>query len=111
VKTKIFLVICLTFFITGCDLFKNDKLPIEMVAFNNLTNEEQNKIPVSPKDSVVNEVTVSEELGQKLGGKFIGKMIYTVTFNHTEGDSLGKLVVYIAKDKETVIGKGYEIKK
>jgi hypothetical protein len=111
VKAKISIVICLTFLITGCNLFKNDKLPIEMIAFNYLTNEEQNKIPVSPKDSVVKEITVREELGQKLGKKLIGKTIYTVTFNHTEDDSSGKLVVYIAKDKKTVIGKGYEKKK
>jgi hypothetical protein len=111
VKTKIFIVICLTFLITGCNLFKNEKLPIEMVAFNNLTSEEQNKIPVTPKDSIVKEITVSEKLGQKLGGKLIGKSIYSVTFNHTEDDSSGKLVVYIAKDKETVIGKGFEKKK
>ncbi|MED1862366.1 hypothetical protein P4V41_02670 [Fictibacillus nanhaiensis] len=110
-KTKVFIVICLAFLITGCNLFKNDKLPIEMIAFNYLTNEEQKKIPVSPKDSVVKEITVSEELGQKLDKKLIGKTIYTVTFNHTEDDSSGKLVVYIAKDKKTVIGKGYERKK
>lgn len=111
-KTYISLVmICLIFLISGCNLFDNDKLPIEMVAFNSLTKEEQNKIPVTPKDSVVSDVTVSEELGKQLGGKLIGKTIYAVTFNNTEDNSLGNLVVYVGKDKETIIGKGYEKKK
>lgn len=92
-RTKIFIFICLIFLITGCDLFKSDMLQIEMIAFNKLTKEEQNKIPVTPKDSVVKEITVNEELGKKLGGNFISKTIYTVTFNHTEENSSGKLVV------------------
>jgi hypothetical protein len=66
VRTKISIVICLIFLITGCDLFKSDKLQIEMIAFNKLTKEEQNKIPVTPKDSVVKEITVNEELGKKI---------------------------------------------
>ena len=94
--------------LTGCNLFINEKMPIQMIAFNSLTKEEENKIPVSPKDSVVNKVTVSEELGKQLGDKFTGHIIYTVTFNNTEDASNGRLVVYINKDRKTIIGKGYE---
>ncbi|MGR3764077.1 hypothetical protein [Rossellomorea sp. NS-SX7] len=103
-------MICLLGILTGCNLFKNEQLPIELIAFNSLTREEEDKIPVSPKDSVVAKVTVSEQLGKQLGDKFTGKTIYTVTFNSTEDASNGRLVVYINKDKETVIGKGYEKK-
>lgn len=81
-----------------------------MTAFNSLTREEENKIPVSPKDSDVEKVTVSEQLGKQLGDKFIGKTIYTVTFNNIEDETNGRLVVYINNVKETVISKGYEKK-
>lgn len=110
VRTYIFLVIGIIF-ISGCNLFEPDKLSLEMVAFNSLTKEEQDKIPVSPKDSVVDEVMVSEELAEIFGDKFIGKSIYSVTFNNTEDKTNGRLVVYINKDKENVIGKGYEQKR
>ena len=82
-----------------------------MVAFNSLTREEQNKIPVSPKDSVVDKVTVDEEMGKQVGDEFIGKTIYTVTFRGTEDETNGRLVVYLHKDRDTVIGKGYEKRK
>ncbi len=82
-----------------------------MVAFNSLTNEERKKIPVSPKDSIVDNVIVNEELGEQIGVKYIGKTVYAVTFNNNEDNNNGRLVVYISKNKETVIGKGYEKKK
>ncbi len=67
-----------------------------------------NKIPVSPKDSIVGKVVVNEELANQIGDTYIGETVYVVTFNHTEDNNNGKLVVYISKNKGTVIGKGYE---
>lgn len=32
-----------------------------MIAFNGLTDEEQDLIPVSPKDSIVEKITVNNE--------------------------------------------------
>ncbi|MCF6137779.1 hypothetical protein [Pseudalkalibacillus berkeleyi] len=106
-----FILIGSIFLMGGCNLYQSNNIPIEMVAFNSLTKEEVNKIPVSPKDSVVNEVIVSEDLGKQIGDKFIGKTIYSVTFNNTEDDTNGRLIVYVSNDKETVIGKGYENRK
>ncbi|MCM3409198.1 hypothetical protein [Metabacillus litoralis] len=104
------LLACISMFISGCNFFKGDKLPIEMVAFNSLTKEEQDKIPVSPKDSSVKKVTVNDELSEQLGNNLIDKRLYAVIFNGTETDSLGKLIVYVDLNKETVVGKGYEKK-
>ncbi|MFD2212094.1 hypothetical protein [Metabacillus endolithicus] len=96
--------------ISGCNFFQGDNIPIELVAFNSLTKEEQDKILVSPKDSSVKKVTVNDELSEQLGNNLIGKRLYAVIFNGTETDSVGKLIVYVDLNKETVVGKGYEKK-
>lgn len=99
ISISILLLLIIT--LTGCNLFdsKND-LPIEMVAFNSLTNAEKDLIPVSPKDSVVKKVSVIDNK------PLIGE-VYAVTFNNTETDSSGKLTVFIDLDKKTVVGKGF----
>jgi hypothetical protein len=79
-----------------------------MIAFNSLTKEEQNKIPVSPKDSEVKKITVNDDLGDLIGDEFVGKKLYSVIFKHTETESLGNLKVYVELDKKTVVGSGYE---
>ncbi|UPG66240.1 hypothetical protein [Metabacillus endolithicus] len=104
------LLACLSMFISGCNFLQGDKLPIEMVAFNSLTKEEKDKILVSPKDSSVKKVTVNDELSEQFGNNLIGKRLYAVIFNGTETDSVGKLIVYVDLNKETVVGKGYEKK-
>lgn len=112
-KMRTWLIITLLLFpyiLTGCNVIQNEKLPIEMVAFNSLTREEQKKIPVSPKDSVVDKVTVDEELAKQVGNEFAGETIHRVTFKGTEDEMNGRLVVYLHKDRDTVIGKGYEKK-
>ncbi|RIW26567.1 hypothetical protein D3H55_23565 [Bacillus salacetis] len=100
------LMLLLTFLIAGCN--NSNELPIEMAAYNSLTEEEAQLIPVSPKDAVVEKVLADEELGEKIGKEFIGQSIYTVTFNHTENEQNGRLIVYLEKDKKTIIGKGFE---
>ncbi|MBW3112628.1 hypothetical protein KYJ26_12355 [Bacillus sp. MCCB 382] len=86
------------------------QLPIEMVAFNSLSQEKADQIPVTPKDSEVWEVKVDKALGKHIGEEWIGQSIYKVAFNHTENGSIGRLVVYIGRDQKTVIGTGYEKK-
>ncbi|MCA1060178.1 hypothetical protein LCL96_14665 [Rossellomorea aquimaris] len=101
-------ILIYTFFVLMSGCYR--QLSIEMVAFNHLSQEEKTKIPVSPKDSDVEEVTVGKGLGKHIGEKWIGRSIYKVAFNGTEDESLGRLVVYIDKDQKTVIGKEYERK-
>lgn len=83
-------------------------IPIEMVAFNSLTDAEQNKIIVSPKDSTVEKMIFDEELSNIIKKSYDKKKVYAVTFNHTATDNAGDLVVYVDLDKETVVGKGFK---
>jgi hypothetical protein len=106
----LFLTVFITISISGCNLLEVEEslTGIEMIAFNSLTNAEQDKIPVSPMDSVVQKITVNDDLGSRIGDEFVGKKLYSVTFNHTETESLGNLIVYVGLDKKTVVGNGYE---
>ncbi|WP_053366513.1 hypothetical protein [Bacillus sp. FJAT-27245] len=102
------MIIVLLSTMVGCNLIKpKGKLPIEMIAFNSLTEEEQDLIPVSPKDSIVEKITVSDENKSYIDKAYDKTQVYSVTFNHTETDSLGKLTVFVDLDKETVVGKGF----
>lgn len=105
---SISILFLLTITLIGCNLFdsKND-LPMEMVAFNSLTNEEQDLIPVSPKDSVVEKVTVNSENKPLIDKDYDKGEVYSVTFNNTETDSSGILTVLVDLDKKTVVGKGF----
>ncbi|WP_239619280.1 hypothetical protein [Cohnella mopanensis] len=99
----ILLLIAVT--LTGCHVFDSNKdLPIEMVAFNSLTDEEQDLIPVSPKDSIVKKVTVNDEIKSVIDKNYNKDEVYCVTFNNTETNASGNLVVFIDLDKKTVIG-------
>jgi hypothetical protein len=109
---KHFILFLLAFFAFtgGCGIIKKDDIPIEMNAFNHLSDREQQRIPVSPKDSIVTEIIVNEDLSESIGGEFLHKKLYAVTFNHSETDTAGDLIVYVALDKKTVVGKGNEQK-
>ncbi|WP_223702227.1 hypothetical protein [Sutcliffiella deserti] len=98
--------VCVLFlFILANSFYEETKMPIEMIAFNELTSEERERILVSPKDSSVRELTVSEELGKQLGANLVGKKLYMVTFNHTETVTSGNLIVYVDMENEEVVGK------
>jgi hypothetical protein len=103
-------IVFFTISISGCNLLEVEEslTGIEIIAFNSLTNAEQDKIPVSPMDSEVRKIIVNDDLGNRIGDEFVGKNLYSVTFNHTEKESLGNLIVYVDLDKETVVGKGYK---
>ena len=85
----------------------NGNLSIEMIAFNSLTKEEQDLIPVSPKDSIVEKITVSNEIKYYIDNDYDRDQVYSVTFNNTESNSSGELTVFVSLDKETVVGKGF----
>lgn len=94
--------------LTGCgvwDLKSNTAL--EMVAFNSLTDEEKDLIPVSPKDSKVEKVAVSQENISMIDEDYEKDEVYSVTFNNTESLTSGNLVVFLDLNKETVVGKGF----
>lgn len=86
---------------------KENKLSIEMVAFNSLTNEENTLIQVSPKDSIVKQIPLSDELKGSLDSNYTENQVYSVTFNNTETGTTGNLVVFVGLDKKTVLGKGF----
>ncbi|MGE8077443.1 hypothetical protein [Peribacillus loiseleuriae] len=91
-----------------CNLIPSkNNLSIEMIAFNGLTDEEQDLIPVSPKDSSVEKITVNNENISLIDKDYDKDQVYSVTFNNTETDSSGKLTVFVDLDKEAVVGKGF----
>ncbi|WP_252504025.1 hypothetical protein [Sporosarcina sp. Marseille-Q4943] len=108
---KKFLVITFVtlLFLSGCNTSRaNDSsIPIELAAFNSLTNEEKALIPASPKDSVVKKIAVNDEIKHLIDKDYDKDEIYSITFNNTETESLGKLIVFVDLDKETVVGKGF----
>ena len=109
--TFILILIFISITITGCNLFESkNNLPIEMVAFNSLTDEEKDLIPVSPKDSEVMKVPVNDEIESYIHKDYGKEKVYSVTFNNSETDSSGKLVVFVDLDKKTIVGKGFDSK-
>jgi hypothetical protein len=87
-----------------------NQMPIEMVAFNSLTDEESALIPVSPKDSIVKQVPVNDDIKASIDLNYDKDQVYSVTFNNTETDTTENLVVYVGLDKKTVLGKGFTSK-
>lgn len=104
------LLIFLGIFILGEFSEEERKPSAEMVAFNSLLQDEQ-RLMISPKDSTVQVVVVEEKLSEELGGEYLGKKLYAVTFQHTETTDSGNLIVYLDEEKENVVGKGFEEKR
>ncbi|WP_026560909.1 hypothetical protein [Bacillus sp. J37] len=98
------LFISLSIILLGCQSKEN--VSIEMVAFNSLTDEEQDLIPVSPKDSIVKKVTVSGDIETFIDDNYQKDEVYSVSFNHSQMNSSESLVVFVDLDKKTVVGKG-----
>ncbi|PMC33914.1 hypothetical protein CJ195_26210 [Bacillus sp. UMB0899] len=105
------ILLLLTITLTGCHLFdsKSD-LPIEMVAFNSLTSEELELIPVSPKDSTVKKIAIDHENKPLINREYNKDEVYCVTFHNTETDTSGTLTVFVDIDKKNVVGKGFTSK-
>ncbi|MBU8908276.1 hypothetical protein [Desertibacillus haloalkaliphilus] len=101
----IFMVIGIVSFYSA---FKTEnQMPIEMVAFNSLTDEESALIQVSSKDSIVKQVPVNDDLQESIDMNYDKDQVYAVTFNNTATDTTGNLVVYVSLDKKAVLGKGF----
>ncbi|WP_299094719.1 hypothetical protein [uncultured Metabacillus sp.] len=108
-----FVPMTILLFITlmGCNLVPSEnKLSIEMIAFNSLTDEEQDLVPVSPKDSIVEKISVNNENKSLIDKGYDKDQVYSVTFNNTQTDSSGTLIVFVDLDKKTVVGKGFTSK-
>ena len=102
-KKFVFIPISILLFIAllGCNAIPSkSNLSIEMIAFNSLTDEEQDLIPVSPKDSIVEKITVHDENKSLIDKDYDKDQVYAVTFNHTETDSSGKLTIFVDLDKK-----------
>ncbi|MEC1372935.1 hypothetical protein P9D39_01145 [Heyndrickxia oleronia] len=105
------ILIVLSTTLMGCNLIQpKDSVSIELIAFNSLTDEEKDLIPASPKDSIVEKVTVNDENKSFIDKNYDKDQVYAVTFNNTETNSSGKLTVFVDLDKETVVGKGFTSK-
>lgn len=106
---KIVFLPLLFLIISGCNPPSSEnKLTIEMVAFNSLSEEEQSLIPVSPKDSVIKKETVSNEMKSLIDHNYSEEQVYSVAFNDTATNTTGNLMVYVAVDKQTIVGKGFQ---
>lgn len=102
------LLVFLYISLTGCGVLESKRnVPLEMVAYNSLSDEEKDLIPVSPKDSSVKKVAVSQEIRSMIDEDYDKDEVYSVIINNTESDTTGNLVVFLDLDKETVVGKGF----
>ncbi|MFS0656834.1 hypothetical protein [Bacillus sp. 179-C3.3 HS] len=107
-KRLVLFLITIVFSISGCSSFKGeDKSTKEMIAYQSLTTDEQKLIEVSPKDSKVEKVKVTNEMKEKLESSYRGESVYSVIFNDTNTKEHGELVVYLDEDGKSVVGKGY----
>ena len=105
------ILIVLSASLMGCNLIPpKDSISIELIAFNSLTDEEKDLIPASPKDSIVEKITVTNENKSFIDKNYDKDQVYAVTFNNTETDSTGRLTIFVDLDKETVVGKGFTSK-
>lgn len=106
------LAILFTLMLSGCNLLASEKyeVPIELVAFGQLTDAERERMVASPKDSVVEKVTVIGDMAAFLDKNLIGSEVYAVTFRRTATVDTGNITVYIALDKQTALGKGFSSK-
>ncbi|MNU51370.1 hypothetical protein D3C71_403630 [compost metagenome] len=102
-------VLMTAIWIGGCTGYSsnNREIPLELTAFNSLSDQEQDRIPVSPKDSVVVKVRVHEELAVLIGEQFNGKEVYSITFKHTGIGSSKDIQVNVDLDKHTILGKEF----
>ncbi|SET64290.1 hypothetical protein SAMN05216389_11841 [Oceanobacillus limi] len=85
-----------------------NQMPIEMVAFNNLTDEESALIPVSPKDSTVKKVLVNDDIKASIDINYDKDQVYSVTFNNTKTDTNGNLVVFVDLNKKSSRKRVYQ---
>lgn len=75
------MLIFLSIALFGCNLFDSkNHLPIEMVAFNSLTDKEKDMIAVSPKDSIVGKVTVNGDVKSLIDNNYDKDKVYSDTF-------------------------------
>ncbi|WP_096155316.1 MULTISPECIES: hypothetical protein [Bacillus] len=103
---KVPVIIFLLLSLTACDFLNSHPLSLEMVAYNSLTDEETARIPVSPKDARVELIEVNDKINEYLNPEYENNKVYSITFKHTETELTGNLIVFIALDKKTVVGKG-----
>ncbi|QTD42127.1 hypothetical protein [Sporosarcina sp. Te-1] len=101
------LLILTVSFLPGCQSAETQSdVLIEMLAFSSLTEEEQQLIPASPKDSTVRKVMITEEIQPFIEKSYDQDEIYSVTFHNTESNTDGDLTVFVDLEKRTVVGKG-----
>ena len=89
----ILLLLLLALNMTGCSLFESENdIPIEMVAFSSLTDEEKVLIIASPKDSIVKKVSVNGEIKSVMDKYYNKDEVYSITIHHTATNSSGNLM-------------------
>ena len=102
--------ILLSLSLSGCNIFDSKQsLSIEMVAFNSLTDVEKDLILVRPNDLTIEKVAVNDDIEPFIESDYDKDKLYSVTFNHTETDSSGNIVVFVDLDKITIVGKAFSI--
>lgn len=102
-----FIVIALL--LLGCNRQDESEASIELLAIQYLTEGEQNRTPVSPKDSNGEMMVEDAEVSECVGEEYKGKKIYAISFNHSGVSQEDNVVVYIDIDREALLEKAYLI--
>ncbi|WP_226671913.1 hypothetical protein [Rossellomorea aquimaris] len=98
----------LSIIISGCGLGKDqDANPVIKTAYDSLSRSEQNEIKGDWKNATLKEETVNEKMGVLSDHQYDGEEVYIIVFYTGSNNSLGDIDVYVSKDKQKVIGKGY----
>lgn len=82
---------------------KTNQIPLEMIAYNSLTDEQKQLIPASPKDSEVKIVEVAKLMVEELP-YYENDKVYSVEFFHTSDAYNDNLIVYVSLDQNQILG-------
>jgi hypothetical protein len=84
--------------LTGCGLTGQTGPAIEVIACGGLSEEEREWIPASPKDSIVEKITVSVEIRPYIGHGYGEDGVYAAAFNPAGTGSRGEPAVFVSLD-------------
>lgn len=78
----------------------------EMLAYNSLSDNDQKRIEVSPKNSTVKKIDVKDALVKVIDSDYSNDKAYEVVFTDSDTKKQGNVVVYLDDDGKEVIGQG-----
>ncbi|MCA1060105.1 hypothetical protein LCL96_14295 [Rossellomorea aquimaris] len=107
-RKVIVVVLFMSVFMSGCILEDDQEVnPMIKTAYDSLSSSEKNEIKGDWKNATLKEGTVNSKMGVLTDHNYEGEEAYIIVFYTGNNHSLGDIDVYISKDKQEVIGKGY----